>query len=246
MQRSRYLKTSLREIIVGDFFYLDTDTVIADSLAAIDDFQWDMAAVLDNHDGKISDAQIKSEPDNWVSLYPGRQFNCGVLFVKDTPDSRRFFKLWHENWKFSVSNGCSFDQPAHRKTIGDTRSPIHELSGQWNCQVNLATSIENQKDAIIFHYKRAGFYVSKICREIRQKGKILDLAAALAENPRQYFCGQTYYITKMEYSSMVSLRKTQYDYPGMYSFLVNMAGMYRSIVTRLSIQKHKIVALIKR
>lgn len=99
--------------------------------------------------------------------------------MKDSPDSHRFFKLWHENWIFSVSKGCSFDQPAHRKTISDTIPPIHDLNGQWNCQVNHTTSIENQKDAIIYHYKRAGFYVSKIYRVIRQKGKAIDLAAAL-------------------------------------------------------------------
>lgn len=246
LQRSRYLKTNLREIIVGDFIYLDTDTVIADSLTAIDDFQWDMAAVLDNHDGKISDAQIKSEPDNWVSLYPRGQFNCGVLFVKDTPDSHRFFKLWHENWKYCVSKGCSFDQPAHRKTVGDFRVPFHELNGQWNCQVNLATSIENQKDAIIYHYKRAGYYVSKICHDIRKRGRVFGPSAALAENPRLYLCGQMYYMTKMEYSSLTSLRTTQYDYPVFFSFLVKLAGLYSFLVTRLSIQKQKAVALIKR
>ena len=63
MQRSRYLKTRLREIIVGDFLYLDTDTVIADSLAAIDDFQWDMAAVLDN-------------PASWVDEDLSPPHNC--------------------------------------------------------------------------------------------------------------------------------------------------------------------------
>lgn len=246
MQRSRYLKTRLREVISGDFIYLDTDTVIADSLMEIDSFRWEMAAVLDNHDGKITKWQIQSEPKNWANLYPFSQYNCGILYVKDTPGSHRFFCIWHENWKYCISKGCCFDQPAHRKTVSDTGASIHELNGRWNCQVNTAESIKNQKDALIYHYKRAGFYVSRICREIRKKGKVTGIAAALAENPHQYLCGQTFYITKMEYSSLDSLRKTQYDYPGFFFFLVNMAGLYRALVTGLTIQKQKIAALIKR
>ena len=51
MQRSRYLKTRLREIIVGDFLYLDTDTVVAGPLGEVDHFSGVIAAVWDNHDG---------------------------------------------------------------------------------------------------------------------------------------------------------------------------------------------------
>jgi hypothetical protein len=243
MQQSRYLKTRLREIIDGDFLYLDTDTVIAGPLGEVDGFSGDIAAVWDNHDGEFFIDQ--SEPKGWARQFPVKRFNAGVLYVKDTPTAHRFFQQWHENWKYCVSEGCSFDQPGFRKAFAESGIPIQQLSGVWNCQVNRATCAPYVTEAKVFHYQRAGFYVSKICREIRKKGTVLGLAAALAENPYQYFCGQTYYMTRMESSSLDSLRKTQYDYPGFFSFLVKLAGLYRSIVTGLSTLKQKIVALIK-
>ncbi len=192
IQRSRYLKTQLREIIKGDFLYLDTDIVIGGSLNAIDTFPYEIAAVLDNHNGEISDAQIKSEPDNWVVEFHDKQFNGGVLFVKDSLNSHRLFNQWHENWEYGVSKGCNFDQPALRKAIIDLSIGVYELDGRWNCQVNRSSSIEYQKEALILHYQRAGYYVSKVCREIRKRGKVCGIAASLAESPHLFFCGKLY------------------------------------------------------
>ncbi len=46
-ERSRELKTRVREYIKGDFFYIDTDTIICKSLDGIDEFSekegWDVA-----------------------------------------------------------------------------------------------------------------------------------------------------------------------------------------------------------
>ena len=246
MQRSRYLKTRLRDLISGDFLYLDTDTVIGGSLEAVDTFPWDVAAVLDNHDGTLSDAQLNTEPDNWSVLFPDKQFNSGVLYVKETLVSHRLFHQWHENWKYSVSKNCYYDQPALRKAISDTDIRIHELRGQWNCQVNRPSSIDYQKDALVFHYQRAGFYVSRICRDIKKRRHVDGQAASLAESPHQYFSGQLCYMTQMEFSSLDALRETQYDYPDFFLSLTKEARLYRRIVSSLSGLKHKVLNLMKR
>ena len=237
MQRSRYLKTRLREIIVGDFIYLDSDTVIADSLAAIDDFQWDMAAVLDNHDGKISDAQIKSEPDNWVSLYPGRQFNCGVLFVKDTPDSHRYFSIWHENWKYCVSRGCHFDQPGFRKAYAESGIEIEQMSGIWNCQVTRATSAPFIDDAKVLHYQRAGAVISIFGHSIRKKGKVCDDAASFVKNARYFFSGHNLYLTTLEYEALDSFRYTLFNYPRFFRFLSALSKAHSRLIEFLVMAK---------
>ena len=48
-QRSRWIKTNLRNLIEGDFLFIDTDTIITDSLEGIDDFEGDIGAVKDKH-----------------------------------------------------------------------------------------------------------------------------------------------------------------------------------------------------
>ena len=47
--RSRFIKTTVRDNIQGDYLFIDTDTVITQSLDEIDDCPYDVAAVLDMH-----------------------------------------------------------------------------------------------------------------------------------------------------------------------------------------------------
>ena len=48
-QRSRILKTSVRKYIVGDFLFLDTDTIVVKPLSEIDYIEADIAACWDSH-----------------------------------------------------------------------------------------------------------------------------------------------------------------------------------------------------
>ncbi|MBQ0060663.1 MAG: hypothetical protein KBT15_02660 [Bacteroidales bacterium] len=47
-QKSRYLKTNLRNLIHGNYLFLDTDTIITGSIAEIDNLRCDVGAVLDS------------------------------------------------------------------------------------------------------------------------------------------------------------------------------------------------------
>ena len=49
IQSSRYIKTSLRNHIDGNYLFIDGDTVICDDLSEIDRFNEPIAAVLDCH-----------------------------------------------------------------------------------------------------------------------------------------------------------------------------------------------------
>ena len=48
-ERSRELKTTIRELVKGDFLYIDTDTVICKPLDDIDCFAYDVAGVPDSN-----------------------------------------------------------------------------------------------------------------------------------------------------------------------------------------------------
>ena len=43
MQKSRFLKTTLRQYIEGDFLFIDSDTIITGDLSDIDDISFDIA-----------------------------------------------------------------------------------------------------------------------------------------------------------------------------------------------------------
>ena len=48
-QRSRQIKTTIREVIQGDYLFIDTDTVITKTLDGITNFEGDILAVPDGH-----------------------------------------------------------------------------------------------------------------------------------------------------------------------------------------------------
>jgi hypothetical protein len=234
-QRSRYLKTSLREIISGDFIFLDTDTVIAGPLGEVDSFQCDIAAVWESHNGEIFKKQ--TEPNDWEKLFSVKQFNTGVLYVKDTATTHLFFQQWHENWKYCVSRGCHFDQPGFRKAYAESGIEIEQMSGIWNCQVTRATSAPFIDDAKVLHYQRAGAVISIFGHFIRKKGKVCDDAASFVKNARYFFSGHNLYLTTLEYDALDSFRYTLFNYPRFFRFMSALSKAHSRLIEFLVMAK---------
>ena len=196
MQISRYLKTSLPEIVHGDFLFLDGDTLIADRLDAIDDMdsKIDIAAVTDGNGAYtvrdfVTLAQ-RCRKAGFDRLDDEPCFNSGVLFVRDTPTAHEFFKTWHHCWKQSCSNEVPFDQPALWETNRITGHRLQSLPGEWNCQFasrerNYSRYVANAK---ILHYYKT-FYggrllLSIIRRMTVSKGKPNCVDAMLLSWPK--------------------------------------------------------------
>ena len=233
--RSRYLKTKLRDIITGDFLFLDTDTIVVGSLESVDNIISDIAAVWDNHDGEFFKDQ--SEPKEWSSLFPVKRFNSGVLFVKDTTAAHLFYQQWHENWKYCVSRGCHFDQPGFRKAYAESGIEIEQMSGIWNCQVTRATSAPFIDDAKVLHYQRAGAVISVFGHSIRKKGNVCDDAASFVKNARYFFSGHNLYLTTLEYEALDSFRYTLFNYPHFFRFMSAISKAHSRLIEFLVMAK---------
>lgn len=153
-QRSRFIKTNLRKLISGDYLFIDTDTVILDSLEDIDNCSYEIGAVLDNHHGIIIEDQLKYLPvgHEWHSLRGSKHFNSGVFYVKDTPNTHAFYHAWNQYWLEGSKIGFLFDQLPLRKVVLEfSNVNIGELDGIWNCQAFRADSKPYWKKTKIFH-----------------------------------------------------------------------------------------------
>lgn len=158
-EKSRWIKTNLRNLVFGDFLFIDADTIITGSLDALDDMDCAIGAVLDNHCHSkiihnypvfidmysrpfetIYGVKFKSETD---------VFNSGVLLVKDVPEAYTFFNRWHDNWLKSREKGEVRDQLSMTLTNQELNYPITELLGIFNCQIRV--SVQYMYDAIIVH-----------------------------------------------------------------------------------------------
>jgi len=138
--RSRFLKTTLRDILEGDFLYLDSDTIICNQ---VDEsaFTGDVMGVDDCHLSPVDHPgwnrfmkQIRQAgfSERGISHY----INGGVLWMKDSVIGHQFASLWHELWMISVEHGVFVDQPSLNEANKRMNCVIRVLSGEYNCQVS--------------------------------------------------------------------------------------------------------------
>ena len=160
IHRASWLKTTMREHIVGDFLFVDSDTYINSPLTEIDDIKGVVCAVPDAHmcfsehfqrikyEVLFQKIGLTSPVDNY--------YNSGVLKVSDNPKAYSFFKIWHETWKAN-KDWCKYDQPF--MAYADSKLKlITEMSPFMNCQVPYAVKFFNQ--AKIVHYFASNFMFS--------------------------------------------------------------------------------------
>ena len=115
-QCSRYLKTNLRHYISGPYLFVDTDTVISDSLNEIDEL------IKDTNIACVKDAHLpvhemptynliirRAQKIGWDDIKNDDiHFNSGVMFVNDNEYTRDFYKGWHDNWLYEYSKKYYF------------------------------------------------------------------------------------------------------------------------------------------
>lgn len=152
--KSRFLKTTMRQNIEGDFLYVDSDTIWASPINE-EDFTFDIMGVLDGNcllkDNPVLDyiqSVRKKTGFNPESIY---YINGGVLYSKDSEFSHNFFKKWHDYWVESSKSGCFVDQPSLNALISEISSPeIVHLPGTYNAQITF--SWDFFFNAKIIHY----------------------------------------------------------------------------------------------
>lgn len=198
-QRSRQIKTTIREIIQGDYLFIDTDTVITKTLDGITNFEGDILAVPDGHlplskclFPPLTSVKNIFNEDCSDSKY---WFNSGVMLVRDTELTHQFYKRWNENWTNSCfEKGNSQDQPALLKTDKEFGYIIKELPGIYNAQV--AMSLKYFADAAIVHWWHMSFIENQdyspyfslsIYKEIKEANAITPHVEDLIRNCKQSF-----------------------------------------------------------
>lgn len=152
--KSRFIKTSMREYISGDFLFIDSDTIWASPVDE-KDFTFDIMGVLDGNDTLQNNPAFDYVQSvlKKTNYFPKSEyyFNSGVLFVKDSIFSHNFFEKWHNYWKESSKNECYVDQPSLNKLIEEEFNPQKcLLPGTYNAQITFCW--DHFFTAKIIHY----------------------------------------------------------------------------------------------
>ncbi len=151
---SRYMKVKSRDFISGDFLYIDGDTIILKNLEDIWNSENDLCGALDlsskNFSVNIPQDQIDSFRALGWAKNKGPYINCGVLYMKDNAEVRKFCDEWFRNWiDFGNIVKKYYDQPSFNYSLDRSDLNFHLLSQDWNAQVGWTPL--DARDARIAH-----------------------------------------------------------------------------------------------
>lgn len=239
---SRYLKTSLRNLIEGDFLFIDSDTVVCGPLAQIENFEGDICAVPDSHVPlKLYRSKNKilkrSALINWNVDEEQLYINSGVFFVRDTKFAQEFYRRWHEEWNESRKKGLVVDQASLNKVNMEFGYPIKELPGQWNCQV-CENGIVFLHNAVIIHYFASGadlgvesaflLHNKTYAQLIKESGSIGEEIKQILANPYAAFTTRNMLVT----GSTIDFYQTQVywlytHHPKIFMFFEKLLNLIR-------------------
>lgn len=204
-ERSRYLKTTIRQHIEGAYLFIDSDTIITDNLSDIDnllDKGIDIAAVKDSHCGFKDMLNYKlilsrAHTIGWDKHLRKDviHFNSGVMFINDSNLANKFYEKWHNNWLYECDKGICYDQLAMAYTNQQLNYPIYEIDGIWNCQI-YQDGIRYLSNAKIIHYfsglvteNSYYFHNIKVFTDIKETGYISPESIFWIKNGKGAFIG---------------------------------------------------------
>jgi len=172
MERSRQLKTRMRNLVRGDFLFIDCDTIICENLASIFKCEHNLAAVADTHIEFVNSAIYKRTCDIFKKVNKHKlpiekfYFNSGILFVKECSENVDFFNKWNELWNlYKARNNIYQDQISLAFANMELKFPISELSGIWNCQIQYGMNyFANAK--ILHYFATVGFEYGNFKKQI--------------------------------------------------------------------------------
>jgi len=201
--RSRFIKTQVRNLIEGDYLYMDTDTIISGPLDGIDRLEVKNLAMVPDlhrqHSWSIIWDVAREKMLFGVDIKDARAtyFNAGVTYVKDNKLTRDFFAKWHENWLHSVEKGYYIDQPALFYTDHTFGHIIEKLPDVYNCMGAHSAFYWNGGNVIHYLDKGLPFRTLRNIPKMIHKGSgITDEVRDILFHPKNHlsagtcFCSQ--------------------------------------------------------
>ena len=179
MYRSRFIKTSIRQLIQGRFLFVDCDTIVCGDLSGIDTFDCEIGAVWESHLPVKDYCNPLFAYDQSCTLKlgvdlekEGVYFSSGVILAEDTGVAKQLFQLWHSCWEESTALGMGIDQPALAKANVMLGRVIQRIPDVYNCIVFTKNNFTRQ--AKILHislYRNPSYLFSKkVLEYVRNNG----------------------------------------------------------------------------
>ena len=232
VERSRIIKTTLREIVKGDFLFFDSDTVITDTLHEIDFCEGHVAMVYDLHNRMseytFADIIRKGIKKNFnVELKPNtNQYNSGVIYAKDDEEAHLFYKRWHELWNLKKIETSYRDQPSLVVACDENPNAVVPLSGIYNCQIMISIAYLHKAKIIHFfntQWKKtriSPFFGKDLYMKVKSTGSLTDDIKEMILNCKSEFSSP---------SMPIMISEIQFGRSHIYKDLLFLFENYRKV-----------------
>lgn len=198
--KSRYIKTHLRNIVSGDYLFIDVDTIICAPLDCVDEYDCAVGAVYESHVPRPIPKVPQYDSERWMwkeaekaclNIEGHLHFNSGVFYVKDHPIAYRLYERWAALHDECKKYGLVLDQLPlllANKEVGEVITPIDPTM---NCQVVRAESSGFLPNAKIVHYwaqiRKHIISSPWILAPIKEFDKIPHTVKWVMNNPQKFF-----------------------------------------------------------
>lgn len=252
-ERSRFIKTNIRNLVKGDFLFIDTDTVICGSLADIDNLNIKNIGMVPELHGSfkehltytftVADVQRIFGIDASKSPY---WFNSGCMLVRDNEFTHEFFEKWQQNWKYSaLEKDNSSDQRALLKTDHDYSYVIECIPDVYNSQIAMSMKWFYEAKIVHFwHFRKfftpnmnfSPFLSHQLYKDIRTEGTISDNIANTILQCKSSFCNDSMICgedeIKLIFSPVNTILWKQYLKGGFMKWLLDKLAKYTRLYQR--------------
>ena len=216
LYRSRWIKTSVRRLVDGDFLFVDCDTITTRSLEEIDSLSCTMGAVPDSHlpvheFGKalMKSSKVKVAPVGIDLDAEEYYFSSGVLYVKDTPETHALYETWHAVWQEGEEKGVNIDQPSLAKANIEAGHLIERIDDRFNCVIY--TQPDFAKDASILHFTafmNPSWLFSKSFLSIIRREWIKEWMIPFILDPVSTYIPFRYSVSRMSFKGLIGSIRT--------------------------------------
>lgn len=137
--RNRVHRIALRDFIIGDFLYLDSDTLAIAPLAGVTNTAGDVGAATDFNIDLVhrwfpADMERPFRALGWDYPLP-YYLNTGVVLLRDTAASRSFCREWMRRYEASSSMRHVWDQATFNSALFASGVPHVVLDHGFNAMV---------------------------------------------------------------------------------------------------------------
>lgn len=245
MQKSRFLKTNLRNLIEGDYLFIDCDTIICSNLSSVDEFDCKIGAVLDYYGAPYTGDRADWDKEKcnimgWTECVSVKRYNSGVLYVKDTEETHSFYDKWYSHWQECKERGINIDQLSLRKTlsempiVSDIRNTLHvqptnrDNGIDWNL-------ILHAEIVHLYDLKCAPYYKDwNVYRLMKQQGDILDEVKRIIEENPKYPIFYSLYDEIKEYRLLYRIKETSaYELWSNYNKVFSILDLFLKLIWAL-------------